>query len=854
MKTFTLILLLLIPMIVFGQSISETLFQVDSLKVVLENRLKIVEKSLEDMRASDPLFADRDQFETESEYGARILKGYAKMAEVKNQSLEPVKSKLSELRYRIWETYDFTVELGTYNADTQLYPMTIQHNGYQKETLTTTLLVTREVAKTFYQNWDSIVKKGILCIDLEDKVSLIKVIFEDPITGSVMFRDIEQSVKYVDSHTKDSNLFDSVFIIAGDKKKVVLVKQTLHKYGDTHVTSFYALNDSLPYYEFVEKINPPDINSIIYCRASPDLKYIAYKKGHKDTYYDYYKHKTAYMFDQDNGNIVSWLSQQGWYGGPTFSPDSRSLISFKGENLIIWDIETNRVINTSLGKSILALSPDLRKVACVGPEPENKTKNTRFILLMDTDENHKEERIEVLYPWDGNVSIKFSPDSRLLAVILHKKKTETIYFFNVDTRKQIAEINYEGSTQGYTFSEDNKYFLAGGDTNNECSVFDVQKGEIIIKLKGNIKDPWMGVDPRLIVRTRSLAFGPNTSYLIRNNEIWYTNYPDQKPITQVKANKGFTIVYNLESPIPQQSPIDTQEVVHVYDSSSIQAAKKMLETEPQAFGKVAGLFEEGGDHRQAALYYAKAKDTRKAITNAEMITPKPYDILIDMYTEVGNKAKANQYLDSLYVQNPEISVAYFKKCGLTMELRNKAVNDKQYGIAIHTYEEYQSLSEVEKDELMDLYQKVGDKTSLNNLVNQRIPELLGKKSLYLVDFDTLIGYYSILGNTAKVTEYQNKAKTRKVDIAKAEKFWIGKSYSFSSKQVYGDMFWNYQIMPDHKASEKTEDYYYYDGVKGPSSYRTNELTWEVDQFDLNVLKLSNGKKLVNKDGKVSLLQ
>ncbi len=230
-------------------------------------------------------------------------------------------------------------------------------------------------------------------------------------------------------------------------------------------------------------------------------------------------------------------------------------------------------------------------------------------------------------------------------------------------------------------------------------------------------------------------------------------------------------------------------------------------------------------------------------------------MLIDLYTEVGDKDKVNQYLDYLYIHDPGLYVAYYAKNGKTMELRTKAIGDQRYSIAIQTYGDYQSLNETEKDELMDLYQKAGDKKGLSNLMNQRISDLLEhKKSLSISDFDTLIQYYSLMGNTAKVTEYQNKANARKADIAKAEKFWIGKSNSFSSKQVYGDMFWNYQIMPDHKASEKTEDYYYYDGVKGPSSYRTNELTWEVDQFDLNVLKLSNGKKLVNKDGKVSLIQ
>jgi|GEM_PF-3185454 len=197
-------------------------------------------------------------------------------------------------------------------------------------------------------------------------------------------------------------------------------------------------------------------------------------------------------------------------------------------------------------------------------------------------------------------------------------------------------------------------------------------------------------------------------------------------------------------------------------SISSLAANEMLATDPPAFSQAAVLFELGGDYRQAASYYSKANDFSKAITNAEKINPKPYDMLIDLYTEVGNKDKANQYLDSLYIHDPEKSVAYYAKNGKTMDLRTKALGDQQYSIAIQTYGDYQSINEVEKDELMDLYQKAGDKAGLSKLVNQRISDMLeSKKSLSLSDFDTLIQYYSVLGNTAKVTEFQNKANARK---------------------------------------------------------------------------------------------
>ncbi len=284
------------------------------------------------------------------------------------------------------------------------------------------------------------------------------------------------------------------------------------------------------------------------------------------------------------------------------------------------------------------------------------------------------------------------------------------------------------------------------------------------------------------------------------------------------------------------------------------AADQIVSNNGTDFGRIALCYEKGLDYHNAASYYKLAKNHRKALENAEKAKPKDYALLVDLYLDVGNSRRVSVYLDSLYTQSPDTAYTYFQKTGKLLVLREYAIRDSKVNLAILTYGDYTSLKEIEKDELLDLYQKAGDKAGFSKLVNQRISDLQeSKKSLTLADYDTLIKYYSVLGNTARVTEYQNKANARKVDIAKAEKFWIGKSYSFSSKQVYGDMFWNYQIMPDHKASEKTEDYYYYDGVKGPSSYRTKELTWEVDEADTNTLILSNGNRLVNKDGKVSLI-
>lgn len=97
----------------------------------------------------------------------------------------------------------------------------------------------------------------------------------------------------------------------------------------------------------------------------------------------------------------------------------------------------------------------------------------------------------------------------------------------------------------------------------------------------------------------------------------------------------------------------------------------------------------------------------------------------------------------------------------------------------------------------------------------------------------------------------SEEEKRKQDIAKAEKFWIGNTYIFSTSEIYGGSSSRYLIKDNHKATLEYSSYYNYNGEKGPSSYRTEELTWEIDEFDTSILKLSDDYKLVNKDGKVS---
>ncbi|HRR01062.1 MAG TPA: hypothetical protein P5518_07050 [Candidatus Cloacimonas sp.] len=872
MKTIAISLLLLMPIMIIGQSISETLTQINSLKSELDNRINSLERSFENMRASDPLFADRDQFETEAEYANRILKGYAKMAELKTQNLKPIQNELTQLRSRIWETDNVAIELGKYDTNSETYSMTVQYTGYQQVTTNVEIKMPRDVAKTFFQNWNSMIKKGLLSVDPVDQISLANVFILDPITGNKFYLLDDIKTK---AHEREFG--NNIYIISDYQNRVILANQyyeTLDKYQENIFIAFSTLSDSLEFAKCkIDTIYHPDqqIYDINSYKASPDLKYIAIQttaeKGGN------------YLIDLDDDMIIPWISEITNFESISYSPDSKSIVYLDGPYIFVRDIATNSVVKTPMvdekyGK-ILSLSPDFRKVGCVEYQPSNQRDRDPEIVLVDTDEQRTEIRLALPVRL-SNFTLKFSPDSKLLATV----SGNTVYLFSVETNTLVETFKVKGNIERITFSDDNDYLLVGasqktgnydlyssprggGDylETDYVNIFNLQTGkEVFSKLensrpmlknifgyglaiKDNVKDR---------ARARSLAFTSNQKYIIKNNEILFWISADEQPISQDDLNIFTSTEKSTNSSLFQQPQINNQENVNAVSSSMIIAANEMLEADPQAYGQAAALFEQGGDYRQAALNYSKAKELRKAIINAEKIIPKPYDMLIDLYTEVGNKDKVSQYLDSLYIHNPDLSVAYYAKNRKTLELRAKAISDKQYSIAIMTYGNYQSINETEKDELMDLYQKAGDKAGLSELVNQRISDLLeSKKSLTLTDYDTLIQYYSLLGNTAKVTEYQNKSNTRKADIAKAEKFWIGNTYNFSTSEIYGGSSSRYLIKDNHKATLEYSSYNNYNGEKGPTSYRTEELTWEIDELDTSIIKLSDGYKLVNKDGKVS---
>ena len=183
MKKYLLIILTLIPIFLYSYTIEETLSQIESLKKELSHNEQIVEEKISNLKKSNPLFADKDSFESSTEYAERLKKGQPIIDNIRKQYLDDLWQKLRILRGRIFETDNITITLGKFDPDAQLYPMTITHLEYQKEVFDVNVHIKREKAKLLYQNWDKVKKTGILTIDIGDKIGFAKVQFVEPISG-----------------------------------------------------------------------------------------------------------------------------------------------------------------------------------------------------------------------------------------------------------------------------------------------------------------------------------------------------------------------------------------------------------------------------------------------------------------------------------------------------------------------------------------------------------------------------------------------------------------------------------------------------------------------------------------------
>ena len=453
------------------QSIEETLEQIHSLKKEISQNEKLVEEKISDLKRTNPLFADQDVFESDIDYLTRMSKAMPQISRLRKQYLEDLWKKMSILRGRMFETSDIIVTLdkNLYDANKEVWPITISHNEYQKETFSVTISIQKQNAATLFKNWSKVQKTGILTIDVGDKIGLAKCNLKDPISGFEFTHEFIPMKSFKPSKEVYSVAFspDGNYLATGDN-------------------SYYAKIWNLKTGNEVNSFNHQrSVSSVAF---SPDGKYLATGD------YLYY----ARIWNLETGNQVKSFkhSSRVTNYSVAFSPDGKYLVTGSGSYAKIWNLEIGNEVKSFEHSSTVhsvAFSPDGKYLAT-----GEYYYNAKIWDLETGNEVNSFKHSSTVS------SVAFSPDGKYLAT---GSLSNYAKIFNVETGKEIKSFKHSNDVKSVAFSPDSKY-LATGSPSNYAKIFNVETGKEIKSFKHSND-------------VHSVAFSPDGKYLATGDNSGY---------------------------------------------------------------------------------------------------------------------------------------------------------------------------------------------------------------------------------------------------------------------------------------------------------------------------------------------
>jgi len=169
-------------MSVQADALSNTHLEIVELEKQLEANKKTVAKKIAEQQASTPLYAEKSPFESDADYLSRMTEVMTIIQQLEKQYIGDIQDKISGLYRRTFPTSDITVTLGEYNANNQVWPISIKAKLKDKlKTYQTSFKIDKKDAESLYRNWDKVVKTGYLCIDPGYRRELALVKLENPI-------------------------------------------------------------------------------------------------------------------------------------------------------------------------------------------------------------------------------------------------------------------------------------------------------------------------------------------------------------------------------------------------------------------------------------------------------------------------------------------------------------------------------------------------------------------------------------------------------------------------------------------------------------------------------------------------
>jgi len=478
------------------KKIEKALQEIGSLKLEIKQNEILFENKIDELKKTNPLFAEDDPFESDNDYLERISKKIPQLNNIRKQYIGDLLQKMEVLRDQLFETQNITVSLDPeqYNPNTEEWKVIVDHLDYEKEHYEVTLKIAKTNASNLFKNKDKLQKTGILVIDFGDKIGLAKLRLSDPISGFEKEFEINPRKKWNNmAHRVTFSNNEKYIAIAGSK----LVDGTW---------GFEIYN-----FETGDRVKSHKTNCWVGPLAfSPDDKYLAIG-GSWTSYYNL-----------ETGIRENYLAEHPTVPGKFYRIENSSSLSFSPYGKFI-AIATNyyivKIVKTKTLKTVKTICSGEDKynappIICCTFSPNGKFLaatggNYGYVGIYNLVSNSIFKTFK--HPnLDGDYLVvnvvTYSPDGKFLAT-----GSKYACIFNIETGNKVKTFtneyaeyfDYEVNTIAY--SPDGK-LLATGDTKGKVNIYIIATGEKIRTYKpgGNVK---------------TVVFSPDGKYLATANTI-----------------------------------------------------------------------------------------------------------------------------------------------------------------------------------------------------------------------------------------------------------------------------------------------------------------------------------------------
>jgi WD40 repeat protein len=444
-KIFTIVFIMITVSVLHSYTIDETLQQINLLNNEIAQNELLVEHKISELKQNNPLFAEQDPFESDSEYLSRMSKAMPQINQLRKQYLEDLCQKMRILRSSMFETQNIQIDIDpkNYDPNTEKWPVTIHHLDYQKEVFPISLNISKIDASELYKNWNKVKKTSILAIDVGDKIGLAKLILENPITQFKLVYEFQPMISFKHNSNLNSVAFsnDGLYLASGGASS--------NFSGYINIINLNT-NDVIKSYSCKNRVY-----SVIF---SPDGKFLACGGG--DNYYGYIR-----IYDMGTGNEVKTFKLDANVFSLSFSPDGKFLATgCSDNNAHIYNLETGNEVKSfkhSASVYSVAFSPDGKFLATGS--------NDYYARIYNLETGNEVKS----FKHSGRVySVAFSPDGKFLAT-----GSGGAHIYNLETGNEVKSFGHASSV---AFSPDGKFLATGSggariynlETGNEVKSFE----------------------------------------------------------------------------------------------------------------------------------------------------------------------------------------------------------------------------------------------------------------------------------------------------------------------------------------------------------------------------------------------